>query len=127
MKTPCRYPGCHAILPRPGYCAAHQHVAPNHDADYDRRRHNDPALAAAAAFRNSAKWRRVSRAFLAEHPLCADPLGTHNRAGETASAKDVHHIIPIVAAPDRALDHDNLMPVCRRCHNRIERQTERNA
>lgn len=125
MKTPCRYPGCAVILPKSGFCDKHQHAAPDPAREYDRRRHNDPDLAAAARFRNSPKWRRISRAFLSEHPMCADPFGTHARAGNTASAQDVHHITPIVAAPEMADQWENLMALCRRCHNRIERQTER--
>lgn len=44
---------------------------------------------------------------------------------ELVLADDRHHIIPIEERPDLAYDEDNLMNVCRMCHSRLERMTNR--
>ncbi|MBK8477778.1 MAG: HNH endonuclease [Opitutaceae bacterium] len=83
---------------------------------YDRRRADTPALAWAAAFRGSFPWKQLRAAFLALHPICGACLN--------ALARQVHHVVPLEKDPSRALDWDNLAPVCTRCHadcNRDER------
>ena len=86
--------------------------------DYDRTRRADtPELAAAARLRNSAAWQKLRAHFLAVHPICG--------ACGKALARQVHHLEPVERRPDLALDWDNLVPVCTRCHgdcNARERQ-----
>jgi predicted HNH restriction endonuclease len=42
-------------------------------------------------------------------------------------AEHVHHIDPVSECPEKALDQDNLLPLCRRCHELIETATRRGA
>lgn len=120
MKTPCKYPGCPAILSRSGWCERHAHAKPNTKAEYDQRRKTDPALARAAAIRSSARWKKVARMKLGINPLCEDPFETHKRRNMTETAKQVHHIEGLATAPELAFDLANLMSVCVQCHARLE-------
>ena len=86
---------------------------------YDRRRADDPRLAAAARFRNAAAWQKLRAHFIAVHPICG--------VCGNALAQQVHHLEPIGKRPDLALDWDNLAPVCSACHaacNSVERRGE---
>jgi hypothetical protein len=122
MKTPCRYPGCRALLDKSGYCERHQASAPKRHRLYDRHvRQRDPALALAARIRNSVRWRNVRAQKLAEFPMCEDPLGHHGRQGTTRTAEQVHHIEGLIDRPDLAYTQTNLMSVCMACHAALER------
>ena len=121
MKTPCKFPGCRALLDKAGWCEAHAHKAPNHDKQYDRHtRYRNEGTRTAAQLRNSAAWRKVRKTKLGINPLCEDPFGTHAQAGNTATAQQVHHIMPIATHRHLATDLANLMSVCTRCHARLE-------
>jgi 5-methylcytosine-specific restriction enzyme A len=128
MKTPCRHPGCSALLTKSGYCATHQASAPRQHTLYDRYvRQRDPALAMAARIRNSARWKTVRRQVLDAYPLCADPHGEHQRQGTTRTATEVHHITGLAESPELAFESSNLSPLCSRCHARIEREHRKHA
>ena len=125
MKSPCRYPGCRALLDKSGYCAAHKSSSRNASRDYDRgRRKKDPALAEARRIRSSARWRKVRLLVLSDSPLCADPFRDHDKRGTTETAKQVHHIQGLASRPDLAFTWSNLMPVCTRCHARLEQEAK---
>jgi len=105
--TPCRYPGCSAVLGKPGYCPAHR-VAVHRD--YGRaRRSFDSEL----GFYQSRSWRAVRAALLREQPLCA----LCKAAGRLFAANVVDHIVPIKDGGAR-FDQANLQPLCVPCHNR---------
>ena len=88
---------------------------------YDRvTRRSDPALRQAAAFRNSARWQKLRLAFIAAHPLCADPHGLHG--AWPPAAREVHHVASLQQAPDRAADWENLMALCHDCHSIFSRE-----
>jgi 5-methylcytosine-specific restriction endonuclease McrA len=127
MNRPCSSPGCPRIVAYPArYCAAHEHREQIPARDYDRhRRATTPALANAAALRSSAAWRRLRRIKLAANPLCEDPLGDHARRASTATAQQVHHVLPLATHPEHGLDLSNLMSVCTRCHAKLEREAKR--
>lgn len=129
MKHPCGFPGCAALLDKSGYCPAHAKSAKQSGRDYDRaRRAIVPHLAAAKALRSSREWQRIRRIKLTNDPLCEDPHGDHASAGRTATATQVHHILPLATNPHLGLDLSNLMSVCTRCHAKTEqvvRRTER--
>jgi 5-methylcytosine-specific restriction endonuclease McrA len=132
MKSPCKHPGCPALLDRIGHCDNHTPEETihrrNRDKEYDRgRRMNTPSLRAAAEFRSSYKWKKVQRLKQSMNPLCEDPYGQHERRGITETGRQVHHIIGLAqcAGDERAYSLDNLMSVCWKCHARLERD-ERN-
>ena len=123
MKTPCRYPGCRALLDKSGYCDEHKASAPKRHSVYDRHvRSKDPALAMAARIRSSERWRKVRRSQLSGHPLCQDPFGEHKRRNTTETATQVHHVIGLIDRPELAFHASNLMSVCTACHARLERE-----
>jgi len=66
-------------------------------------------------FYNSPAWRNARRAFLDSHPnnsLCAVCL----KKGKVTASKVVDHVVSIAAGGAR-LSHDNMMPMCNKCHN----------
>ena len=83
------------------YCAAHA-------AQRDK-------LSSATQRGYGARWRRLRAAYLAEHPICADPLGHHAGEGRVEAATDVDHI---VARERGGTDEDrNLQALCHACHS----------
>ena len=105
--TPCRYPGCAAVLATPGYCDRHR-VAVHRD--YGRaRRGFDTEL----GFYKSAQWRAVRAVFLREHPVC----GLCAARGRVVAAVVVDHVVPVKDGGAR-FDAANLQALCVTCHNR---------
>ena len=84
--TPCRYPGCAAVLGTPGYCDRHRVAA---HRDYGRARRG---FDAEVGFYQSARWRTVRAAFLREHPLC----GVCAARGRVVPAVVVDHALPLL-------------------------------
>ena len=92
-------------------------MAARSERDYDQRRRDSQTR----RIRSSARWQKIQRAILAAFPLCEDPF--HQHGSTTIPAREVHHIQPLHLRPDLAFARSNLMALCARCHNRIERQT----
>lgn len=61
---------------------------------------------------HTARWTRLSRAWRASHPLCAECL----RHGIYKSAEVVDHIIPFPICQD-FFDVKNLQSLCMECNN----------
>jgi len=105
--TPCRHPGCGAVLAKPGYCPAHRGAV---HRDYGRaRRSFDSEL----GFYQSKNWREVRAVLLRDQPLCV----RCEAAGRLVAAKVVDHIVPIKEGGAR-FGRSNLQPLCVACHNR---------
>lgn len=105
--TPCRYPGCMAVLSNPGYCDSHRGLV---HRDYGRmRRSFDKEV----GFYQSSNWRRLRANFLRLHPLCRSCANQ----GRTVAAVVVDHVLPIKDGGTR-LDTANLQALCVSCHNR---------
>lgn len=66
-------------------------------------------------------WPALRLAHLAAHPLCA----MCNARGRTVAATVADHIVPVVTAPERRLDPDNLQSLCASCHNSAKQSEER--
>lgn len=70
---------------------------------------------------NTGQWQRLRLSYLAAHPLCECCL----KGGIIKSAKDIHHKVSFMSTDDKAererlaFDSDNLMALCRECHNQI--------
>ena len=105
--TPCRYPGCGAVLATSGFCP--QHRASVHQ-DYGRARRG---FDAEVGFYQSRQWRVVRAAFLREHPLC----GLCSARGGLIPARVVDHVVPVKDGGARYLA-SNLQALCVSCHNR---------
>lgn len=71
---------------------------------YQRERSADPY--------HSHRWTRLSRAYRAMHPLCAEC----HRQGKIVAATCVDHIIPYPVCAD-FFDEKNLQSLCSRCNN----------
>lgn len=73
---------------------------------YDRGRSADPY--------HTSRWTKLSRAFRAEHPLCAEC----QRKGIIKPSTCVDHIIPWPICKDRFYDRTNLQALCDECNIR---------
>ena len=59
------------------------------------------------------RWRNTRAQKLQMDPLCEDCITIHDRSTQ---AVDVHHIKKIIDAPELRLAMDNLMSLCKPCH-----------
>ena len=101
----CRYPGCPNLQAKDGrgYCEAHRAQADLRDR---RGRHRGSARA-----RGYTRRYEQARAWvLQRQPLCVRCL----ERGRVVEAEHAHHIIPL--AQGGTNDPDNLLPLCRACH-----------
>jgi 5-methylcytosine-specific restriction endonuclease McrA len=115
--SPCPAPGCAALVAGGGYCTEHAQAARRSRDDwYDRtRRVSHAGLAQAKAVRDSARWKRISRQFRAQFPICADPFNV----GCAGLAERVNHIESLQLRPDLAWTDANHAPLCTACDARI--------
>lgn len=65
------------------------------------------------SFYTSKQWRELREYKLNLNPVCEVCLKKYKRY---TAARDVDHIEPISANPDRALDITNLQALCFECH-----------
>lgn len=63
----------------------------------------------------SPKWPAVRRAYLEKHPDC-EACGRTARQGGPI---EVHHVVPFHDDEAKELDPDNLIALCRRCHELV--------
>lgn len=105
--TPCRHPGCPALLTTPGYCDAHRAAV---HRDYGRARRT---FDTERTFYQSAAWRAVRAAFLRAHPLC----GECTARGRNVASTVADHVVPLKDGGAR-FDWSNLQALCVSCHNR---------
>jgi 5-methylcytosine-specific restriction protein A len=66
------------------------------------------------AFYSDPRWRRLSKSYLREHPLCEDCLPR----GRVEASRHSHHKLDRRTHPELAFDRSNLKALCRACHNR---------
>lgn len=57
-------------------------------------------------------WRQMSERIREEEPLCVDCL----EKGKIWPADECHHKVKIRDAPQLRLHRDNVMPLCKACH-----------
>ena len=100
---PCRYPGCHALVPG-GYCAAHR-------PKWAERRES----ASWHWMYSTAAWTRDLRpGQLLREPFCRSCA----RRGLRTPATDVDHIRDHKGDWRLFTDRANLQSLCHRCHSR---------
>jgi len=73
------------------------------------------------ALRASKRWRELRESILREQPLCVVCIAL----GRKFPAAEVHHIVPAAEMVKRYGEEgfyirENLVPLCRRCHDRNE-------
>lgn len=77
--------------------------------------YKDRPRQASASLYHTYRWARLSRAFRAEHPLCAEC----NRNGIIRAATCVDHITPWPICGEQGFfNRANLQPLCEDCNNR---------
>jgi len=102
--TPCRKPGCGALVSRAGHCEAHRSSdrQPFESASRERGTTKQRGYA--------GPWPRLRRWIMMNEPLCR-PCNVN---GIIRAATEVDHI---VAKANGGTDGmDNLQPICRDCH-----------
>ena len=100
-NTPCKHPGCPALVPYgQDYCDEH---APLHKHDRD----------SAGERGYDARWRRARRIFLQQHPLCVKCLEEKKMSKATV----VDHILPHRGDPKLFWDQTNWQPLCKKHHD----------
>lgn len=102
-KLPCNFPGCPELIDDGGYCDKHRLLVVKY---YDKERDSSNKRG------YTAHWRKVRAMKLRRNPLCE----RCEARGKLKEARIVHHIVPI-ARGGAIHDMDNLMSVCRSCHD----------
>jgi len=105
MPTPCRHPGCPALVEGGGYCEKHKRQL---------RKRYDEQRGTAAQRGYDARWRRARAMFLRRNPLCVEC----QKEGKLTPATIVDHIIPHKGNHDLFWDESNWQALCKRCHDR---------
>jgi 5-methylcytosine-specific restriction protein A len=100
--SPCRQPGCPALVQGGGYCSEHKKQEQH---KYDEQR------GSAASRGYGAIWRKIRLIKLRESPLCEDCL----KENRLTPANEVHHIKALIDGGNHSLD--NLMSLCKACHS----------
>jgi len=101
---PCAQPGCPLVVKGAARCPEH---AAQHEAQDVARR------GSATARGYDWEWRRLSKAYVRAHPLCANPTGNQACTGVAVLAD---HVVPHRGNDRLRLDPRNLQGLCRSCH-----------
>ena len=76
-----------------------------------RRERWSPEYREASDIRSSRRWQKLRDMYRREHPMC--------QFCNERPANDVHHIVPLIEAPNLGYSKSNLLAVCRQCHTTI--------
>jgi len=101
---PCTHPGC-STLTEGRRCREHRRE------EWRQQARNRPNPAAAGY---GHEWRKASRRFLRENPLCVLCL----KAGKIRASEVTDHIIPHKGDMALFWDRTNWQALCWRCHSR---------
>ncbi len=103
-KRPCAYPGC-PKLTNGMYCDDHKKKM---DKAYDRYSRSSDVNRT-----YGRSWKRIRDRYIKQHPLCE----RCQKEGRLTPVDEVHHILPVSQGGKST--PDNLMSLCRSCHNII--------
>lgn len=114
IQRPCKI--CKKITTnKNGYCDEHKHIPEEQlkkwQAMHDLRR-GSPSKRG-----YDARWVKARELYLMEHPLCENC----EKEGRIMPAREVHHIIALQDGGAR-LDPENLMALCRTCHQKFTQE-----
>jgi 5-methylcytosine-specific restriction enzyme A len=104
-KKPCNYPGC-PNLTQERYCQIHNKAVRN---KYDKNRGSSTERG------YGYRWRKESKQFLFEHPLCE--CDECKRMHRLLPSEVVDHIIPHRGDPILFWDKNNWRAMSKRCHD----------
>ena len=103
LLTLCRYPGCRKLINYgQTYCDEHK----NYNRDAERKNATERGY--------TYKWRKASKKFLEQHPLCV----RCEAKGIVRLATVVDHIKPHKGNQKLFWDVNNWQPLCKQCHDR---------
>lgn len=97
-KTPCRHPGCAALVPY--YCGKHRSLHPE-----------DTRSAGSRGY--GTAWNKARKRYLETHPLCVECM----KQGRYVKATDVDHIMPHRGDNVLFWDQSNWQSLCHRHHS----------
>ena len=105
-KHPCAYPLCPNLVEAgQKYCSKHKgSIAPQDTRPPASERGYD------------WQWHKLRTMYLKHNPLCE----RCRAKGRVTPADTVHHIKPVAQYPELRLNWDNLMSLCRECHEIVE-------
>jgi len=105
-KKPCKYPLCPNMAEEgSSYCKEHSSLNTPRDT-----RPNAPQRG------YDWQWQKLRKLYLKHNPLCE----RCKRLGRTTPADTVHHKRSVKEYPELRLTWDNLMSLCRNCHEIVE-------
>ncbi|MGN0470072.1 MAG: HNH endonuclease [Acutalibacteraceae bacterium] len=103
-KQHCAYPGC-PRLSYGRYCDEHKRITERNYEKYSR----NPEVHR----KYGQAWKRIRDSYVKEHPFCEKCF----ERGILVPVDEVHHIIPVSKGGTH--DKNNLMSLCKSCHNKI--------
>ena len=111
-KKPCSQPGCSELIKADNtYCQKHRKENNSYrNKRYDRKR--DPKI---KKFYSSSQWQKARDRYLKKNPLCE----ICEKKGRTKAAEVVHHKVEVKENFSKRLDIDNLMSLCKKCHQEV--------
>lgn len=110
VAKPCGKFGCTTLVALGHvYCTAHERKEV-----VSRGQRYDLSRGSAHARGYDAKWAAFAQWWKRLHPLCA----WCQERGVVMQGNQVDHIVPLVDAPQRKYDHDNVQTLCRVDHTR---------
>lgn len=109
----CSHPGCGALA-HGRFCSRHLRT---------ERAELDRARGSAASRGYDARWRRASKAFLREHPLCV----YCQAEGKVVASAVTDHIVPHRGDAGLFWDRTNWQALCKPCHDGKKQREERAA
>lgn len=89
------------------------HLPPGVTVATRARRRYDAERGSASARGYDRRWERFRAWVLATWPLCRDC----EAAGRVTASNEVHHIAKLRERPDLRLDPDNVLALCKPCHD----------
>lgn len=116
-KKPCSQPGCSELIKADNtYCQKHRKENNSYrNKRYDRKR--DPKI---KKFYSSSQWQKVRDRYLKKNPLCE----ICEKKGRTKAAEVVHHKVEVKENFSKRLDIDNLMSLCKKCHQEVHAKND---
>lgn len=103
-KRPCAYPGCPNLCDEQ-FCEEHEKSMREQYDKYERAPDVNKKYGRA--------WKRIRDRHVRAHPYCELCL----KEGRITSVEEVHHIKPVSQGGTH--DRNNLMSLCKSCHNKI--------